>query len=633
MTSQTSELHCNTFNSSHVQFSPDSDCATHFGYAKIGSLRSERHPCAPKSTLHEPLQHDSATRYPPTRASGPVAMMKDKADYSLYLVTDSTKPILGDRDLVHVVEQALLGGVTLVQYRDKTSDTGALISTARAIHEKCKAHNIPLLVNDRVDVALAVGCEGVHIGQDDMSVSSARQLLGPDKIIGATVSSVEEARIAVEQGADYLGIGTLYATQTKKNTKDIIGINGIRGILRYLDTADEASKKIKTVCIGGVNATNIPLIIHQLFAPTPSNRSPKTIDGVAVVSAIIASPDPKSSSQTLLNLVHSPPPPFKSPSALPTFWLENDTEEITHVLRTALAATKAVKSKTPLTHNMTNLVVQNFAANIALALGASPIMANYGPEATDLANLPGTAAALVINMGSVNPDGLANYTQAIRAYNAAGRPIIFDPVGAAATHVRRTAVSHLLAAGYFDLIKGNEREILQVARATGFAVTDADETSRVQRGVDSGAPLFSLREKAHVVSMLARRERNVVLMTGAVDVISDGDRTYSISNGHAYLGLVTGSGCTLGTTLSAYLAAYPKDKLLAGVAGLLHFEVAAQRAAAREDVRGPGSFVPAFIDEVFRIGEEVGEGKMDWEGVARVECVKGVEEGAVLRLE
>lgn len=89
-------------------------------------------------------------------------------DYSLYLVTDSTPAILGDRDIVTVVEAALQGGVTIVQYRDKTSDTGLLISTAKKLHAVTQKHNVPLLINDRVDVALAVGCEGVHIGQDDM---------------------------------------------------------------------------------------------------------------------------------------------------------------------------------------------------------------------------------------------------------------------------------------------------------------------------------------------------------------------------------------------------------------------------------------------------------------------------------
>lgn len=91
-----------------------------------------------------------------------------KVDYSLYLVTDSTPAILGDRDLVEVVEAALEGGVTLVQYRDKVSDTGLLVSTARKLHAITRKYNVPLLINDRVDVALAVGCEGVHIGQDDL---------------------------------------------------------------------------------------------------------------------------------------------------------------------------------------------------------------------------------------------------------------------------------------------------------------------------------------------------------------------------------------------------------------------------------------------------------------------------------
>jgi thiamine-phosphate diphosphorylase/hydroxyethylthiazole kinase len=106
----------------------------------------------------------------------------------------------------------------------------------------------------------------VHLGQDDMSISEARQILGKDAIIGATVSSIEEARIAVERGADYLGIGTLYATNTKKNTKDIIGINGIRKILRYLEQGSEAEKKVKTVCIGGVNASNLQRITRPICA-------------------------------------------------------------------------------------------------------------------------------------------------------------------------------------------------------------------------------------------------------------------------------------------------------------------------------------------------------------------------------
>jgi len=152
-----------------------------------------------------------------------------EVDYSLYLVTDSTAAILGNKDLVAVVEAALAGGVTVVQYRDKISDTADLVSTARRLHAVTRKYSVPLLINDRVDVALAVGCEGVHIGQDDLGTpqcaqmrpllnfvdpQTARRLLGNSAIIGVTVSSIEEAKKACNDGADYLGIGTVFATPT-----------------------------------------------------------------------------------------------------------------------------------------------------------------------------------------------------------------------------------------------------------------------------------------------------------------------------------------------------------------------------------------------------------------------------------
>jgi thiamine-phosphate diphosphorylase/hydroxyethylthiazole kinase len=455
-----------------------------------------------------------------------------------------------------------------------------------------------------------------------MSVSSAREVLGPHAIIGATVSSIDEARTAVERGADYLGIGTLYATNTKKNTKDIIGINGIRKILKYLDQGNEQEKKVKTVCIGGVNAQNLQRITHQLTAPSSPSTPPKPINGVALVSAIIGAPDPRAASQHLFHLLNSPPP-FKARSTAPHFWLEKASDETAHLLSQAAQSTKIVRQKSPLSHNMTNLVVQNFAANVALAIGASPIMANYAAEAHDLAQLGG---ALVVNMGTVTPDGLVNYKQAIAAYSLAGGPIVLDPVGAGATKVRMGALADLMANGYFDLVKGNEREIVAVARASGFTVEDCSQ----QRGVDSGDALFSLQQRAYMVSRIALRERNVVLMTGATDVISDGIRTYTISNGHAYLGMITGSGCTLGTTISAYLAANPGDKLYAAIAALLHYEIAAEYAAEREDVKGPGTFVPAFIDELYIRGKEVADGKASWEDRAKVSCVKEIPDAGLL---
>ncbi|KAK1970347.1 TMP-TENI-domain-containing protein [Colletotrichum sublineola] len=531
-------------------------------------------------------------------------MPQPTVDYSLYLVTDSTPAILGDRDLASVVEAAVRGGVTVVQYRDKTSDTGALVANARRLHAVTRAAGVPLLINDRVDVALAVGCEGVHIGQDDMELTAARKMLGPDAIIGVTASTVEEALKACEDGADYLGIGTVFATSTKENTKHIIGTAGLRRILGELASAGHLPR-VKTVCIGGLKPSNIQRVLYQSAPSPPSGPS---LDGVALVSAIVAAPDPESESRRLLELVRTSPsyrqiisPSSSSSGGAPSADVGSLLGRVPDVIR-------AVASASPLSHNMTNLVVQNFAANVALAVGASPIMANYGEEAADLARLGGS---LVVNMGTVTPEGIANYLQALSAYNAAGRPVVFDPVGAGATSIRRAAVKTILAGGYLDLIKGNEGE---VATVYGQAALEQ------QKGVDSSSTL-SHAHKARLVRDLARRERNVVLMTGATDYVSDGARTFAVENGHELLGQVTGTGCVLGTTVSASLAAWEDDRLLAALAGLLHFEIAAERAAVRGDVQGPGTFVPAFIDELARIRRQTVDGDLDWLSGAKVKAV------------
>jgi thiamine-phosphate diphosphorylase/hydroxyethylthiazole kinase len=517
-----------------------------------------------------------------------------------------------------------LPGVTIVQYREKTSDTGALIHTAKALHAKCRQHNIPLIINDRVDVALAVDCEGVHLGQDDMSITTARSILGPEKIIGATVSSIAEARIAVDEGADYLGIGTLYATNTKKNTKDIIGINGIRKILHYLDYAGEVSKAIKTVCIGGINAKNLQRIMYQLYAPSSSATKPKTIDGVAIVSAIISPEDTQTATSHLRTLL-STTPPFQTKESPTNPSSSNSPFDLSTALQ---AATLAVHITSPITHNMTNTVVQNLSANIALALGASPIMSLNSAEAPDLAALSG---ALVINMGTMTSETLTHHRAAISAYNAVGGPVVLDPVGAGATSARKEGLSWLMAGGYFDVIKGNEAEIMAVVRASGLELVNG--STQQQKGVDSSPSHLTLLQKAHIAFRLALRERTIILLTGATDILTDGRNTYAISNGHAYLGMVTGSGCSLGTTISAYLAASREDKLIAALAAIVHFEIAAEDAAAREDVMGPGTFVPAFIDELCarRMDVVKGGGRADWVGRMKVELLENIPDAGLLR--
>ncbi|TEY51142.1 hypothetical protein BOTCAL_0270g00030 [Botryotinia calthae] len=520
-------------------------------------------------------------------------MAPKNVDYSLYLVTDSTPAILGDRNLVDVVDAAVRGGVTIVQYRDKYSDTAALVDTARKLHAVTRKYNVPLLINDRIDVALAVACEGVHIGQDDMDLKTARALLGKDAIIGVTVANVQEALTASTDGADYLGIGTMFATPTKTNTKDIIGTAGTKEVLHSLQ---QSGSQVRTVAIGGINSSNLHRVLYQ------SASEGKQLDGVAIVSAIISAQDAEKAASELAELIRTP-----APFALANLPHDQKIEDLRELLLQVPSIVGDVAKKTPLSHNMTNLVVQNFAANVALAIGASPIMANYGEEAADLAKLGG---GLVINMGTVTPEGIQNYSKALRAYNNEGGPIVLDPVGCGATAVRRSAVKSLLANGYFDVIKGNEGEIKTVS---GSLIQ--------QRGVDSGSSTSSLVEKATIVRDLALRERNVVLMSGAVDILSDGERTLAISNGHEILGRITGSGCVLGTIISAMLAVSRGDKLLAVLSALLHYEIAAEIAALRDDVRGPGTFVPALIDELYVIQKANSQGDLRWLEKARVETI------------
>lgn len=477
-----------------------------------------------------------------------------------------------------------------MQYRDKKSDTGQLVHNAKELHKVTKPAGVPLLINDRVDVALRAGVEGVHVGQDDMDLKGAREILGPDAIIGVSTNTEEEAIQAAKDGADYIGIGTVNATQTKDNIKSVIGTRGVQRILTTL--VENGLGRVKTVCIGGMNAANSQRILYQ------TATSEKQLDGVAIVSAIMGSNDAKDASANLRNLI-STPPPFATSSKKQSL----TRDAVVAAVPELIARTAAKK---PLCHNMTNLVVQNFAANVALAVGASPIMSNNGLEAGDLAALGGS---LVINMGTTTPEIRSNHLKALAAYNAVGGPVVLDPVGAGATEQRREGVKALMAGGYFDLIKGNEGEIRTVSGAAGVK----------QHGVDSGASQLSAAERVKVVKNIAARERNVVLMTGSTDVISDGERTFLISNGHDYLGEITGSGCTLGTTIASVLAVEREDKLLGALAGILLYEIAAEKAA--EKAQGPGTFVPAFIDALYHLREASKKGDGAWVQGAKIEVV------------
>lgn len=190
-------------------------------------------------------------------------------DPSLYFITDST--FCGEEEFLFRVEQGLMGGATLLQLREKDKSTREYIDLARKVHEIARKYNVPLIIDDRVDVALAIGAEGVHLGASDMPIATARKLVGEDMIVGATAKTVPVALEAYEQGADYLGVGAIYPTTTKVKT-----------ILTSVDTLRDICNAvpIPANAIGGLNKDNIDILTGVPIA------------GICVVSAIMKADDP-----------------------------------------------------------------------------------------------------------------------------------------------------------------------------------------------------------------------------------------------------------------------------------------------------------------------------------------------------
>ena len=198
----------------------------------------------------------------------------------LYLVTD--RPLAMGRELEWIVAEAVKGGATMVQLREKDIDTRGFIELARRLQPMLKEAGVPLIINDRVDVALAVDADGVHIGQSDMPYEIARRLLGPDKIIGLSVENMDEVREANSLDVDYIGVSPVYSTATKTDTAPPFGLDGLREAVRL--------SRHPAVAIGGMNASTAPEVLKT------------GVDGIAVVSAICSAPDPCTAARLLSQL-------------------------------------------------------------------------------------------------------------------------------------------------------------------------------------------------------------------------------------------------------------------------------------------------------------------------------------------
>lgn len=208
-------------------------------------------------------------------------MNKKQVNYGLYLVTDENS--MEQRDFLETVEKALAGGVTLVQLREKECSSREFYLRGKELHQLTKAYNVPLIINDRIDLALAIGAEGVHLGQKDLPVSVARKLAGDDMIIGVSAATLEEAVAAEKQGADYLGVGALYPTGTKTDTRPV-SCETLEEIVRTVS--------IPVVAIGGITRERLQEVLDS------------GVHGVAVVSAILKADSPEESAIEFKQIIH-----------------------------------------------------------------------------------------------------------------------------------------------------------------------------------------------------------------------------------------------------------------------------------------------------------------------------------------
>lgn len=201
-------------------------------------------------------------------------------DYRLYLVTD--RSFLGNKSLKLAVEEAIEGGTTFLQIREKNICTKEFYKVALEVKEVTDYYKVPLVINDRIDIAQAIDADGVHLGQTDMPLNIARRILGSNKLIGISVGNIHDALEAEKNGADYIGIGTVFYTGTKKDINIPIGLEGLRDVCNSI--------KIPKVAIGGINRDNLRNVIST------------GVNGAAVVSAILGQGDIKGASQLLKEL-------------------------------------------------------------------------------------------------------------------------------------------------------------------------------------------------------------------------------------------------------------------------------------------------------------------------------------------
>jgi thiamine-phosphate diphosphorylase/hydroxyethylthiazole kinase len=481
-------------------------------------------------------------------------------DLSLYLVTDHKCANCED-----VVQEAVDNGATIVQLREKTLDTGALISKAQRIHNITEQAGIPLVINDRIDVCLAMDAEGVHLGNDDMDPSTARRLLGPNKIIGVTVHSLDELKKVISEGiADYVGIGAVYGTATKVLKCPPMGTAGVRVLMEYLLNNEI---DLPSVLISGIDENNCAQVIEE------STYQGRRAQGVAVVSCIMSSSAP----------------------GIITKLIRNKMDLLYHTRRMAIEKIQKIRERPPMIHHLTNTVVQNFSANVTLALGASPIMSGEPSEFHELTEM--NNSALVLNGGAARV-GEVKLSRGMEAYFKAGKHIVFDPVAIGASSFRRQFNTDLFLSHTPSIVKGNTGEIITLINSC----MGEGGASDLMRGVDSTVNI-SPCELKKLIQPFTYKYQCIVVSTGASDTICFRDKAIAIGGGSPLMPFITGTGCSLGSVIASFVADIPintyDEVFEAVVDAVACYKHCAKRA--HDKCEGTGTFQAHFIDELNRL--------------------------------
>jgi len=249
-----------------------------------------------------------------------------------------------------------------------------------------------------------------------------------------------------------------------------------------------------------------------------------------------------------------------------------------------------IRETKPMIHHITNTVVMNFTANVTLCLGAAPVMAPCINESSEMVRFAG---ALLLNIGTLSPELVKSMLAAGRVANELGIPIVFDPVGVGATRLRTDSAKMIASELDIAIIRGNAGEILILSGAQGKI-----------RGVDS---MDSVEDRIEVLSSFAAESGRVIAVTGVSDIITDGERTVRINNGHPIMGRVTGTGCSASTSVACF-ASVMKDPFHAALGGLVAPAVAGEIAA--DACGGPGTFVPCFLDALSNLNSDAIESRI-----------------------